>query len=1306
MSVKIVHRPTRTTTPMTRPDAEIIAPPPPLSDDQGGRTPLQFLLPIIGAMSSVVMMVVMRNGQPLFMVVAGLVFVVAIVGGVGFAISSRGQQAKQHRIKRELYLDYLETLRRDLTKRTAQTRLQAASAHPEPAALIGVVRDPCRLWDRRRHDDDFLTIRLGTGTVPWFDLSIPPASSPMEPHDSSLLAQAELVVDRAQRIDLLPVAVDLREAAVIAVIGDRSQAIACVRSMLLQIATAHGPDDVCVAAAFPRERAQDWAGLDLLPHVQDPELFDGPVPARRVAADLDSLAAVLGTSLTDRLQHVHAARRTGVSQRLPSRLIIVCDDYGNRAAQFPVDAAATLHELGITLIHVLADRLDEPRDVDVRITLAESALLEVASGTPAAQEFEFDADQTGTPLFEATTRAMSAMRVSLTAAADTEGDRTLNIYELLEIDGLDDVDPELLWRARTPSDFLRVPFGCDDRGNPVHLDLKESAQLGMGPHGICIGATGSGKSEMLRTLILSLALTHPPEDLSMILVDYKGGAAFAPFADLPHLAGLIDNLADDPQLTTRARASIQGEVVRRQRLLKDAGSSPSISHYRELRAQDPSLAPMPHLFVVIDEFGELLTAEPDFIDLFLQIGRIGRSIGVHLLLSSQRIEGGKLRGLDTYLSYRLGLRTFSEAESQVVLNSSDAYHLPALPGFGYLKVDTSVYTRFRAGYVSGPVEHTRTSTDHDAQLRPLLLPVYNGITDDRAAHGAPLQLTRPDTGRSLIDESVSRIRNDDRAVRPVWLPPLPDRLALGLVLDQQGQRPPGLTVIVGLEDDPAKQAQNPWRLDLGRAGGHVAVIGAPQSGRSTVLRTIAASLALTYTPREVAIYGMDLTGGGLQRIEDFPHVGGVATRSHRDRLVRLIEELAGMLAQREAIFKSHGIDSMPQLRTMHAAGRIPELAAADVVLLVDGYGQIRQDFEDLENPFIDIMLRAASFGIHLVFGLTRWSELRMGHQALFGTRLELRLNDPAESSIDRKLSTTLSAETPGRVILDNRNFAHVALPILDDVPDDSIGDELEELARRTAKAWSGPAAAPIRLLPLHVSTVDLPDPFDEPDQVPMGLRQDTMDAALWDFAGEDQHLIVLGDTKSGKTTLLRTLALGLTARFTSDELAIAVIDVRGHVPDVIDDDYLAAHARNAKQARGVAESIASELEKRPSMDAALRARAPRIVVLVDDYDIVSAGGTDPLAPLLPYLPSARDLGLHLVIARPVAGASRAMYSQMLQVTRDTGGSMLLMSGERSEGQLANRIYPERFPPGRGKFIRRGTPPRVIQVAQTPEDSHT
>jgi len=268
---------------------------------------------------------------------------------------------------------------------------------------------------------------------------------------------------------------------------------------------------------------------------------------------------------------------------------------------------------------------------------------------------------------------------------------------------------------------------------------------------------------------------------------------------------------------------------------------------------------------------------------------------------------------------------------------------------------------------------------------------------------------------------------------------------------------------------------------------------------------------------------------------------------------------------------------------------------------------------------------------------------------------------------------------------------------LDETDDDSIGEALEALAARSAASWEGPAAAPIRLLPDDFSAIELPDALDEPDRVPFGLRQDTMQPAFLDPAGTDQHLLVLGDTRSGKTTLLRGLIRGLIDRYGSEELVIALMDLRGSLSDEVPDDYLGGHASSSREARTLAQAIADELEKRQDAPGGT-GTGPRIVVIVDDYDILASGGTEPLRPLLPYLPSARDLRLNVLLTRPVAGASRAMYDVVLQTLRDTGGSTVILSGERSEGQLLPKVYAEQFTPGRGRFVRRGERPRLVQIA--------
>ncbi|MDR0417354.1 MAG: type VII secretion protein EccCb, partial [Propionibacteriaceae bacterium] len=533
----------------------------------------------------------------------------------------------------------------------------------------------------------------------------------------------------------------------------------------------------------------------------------------------------------------------------------------------------------------------------------------------------------------------------------------------------------------------------------------------------------------------------------------------------------------------------------------------------------------------------------------------------------------------------------------------------------------------------------------------------------------------------------------------VWLPPLPPRTTLGSILTETTRAAAStMSVPIGLLDDPARQRQTPWLLDLTARGGHAAAVGAPQTGRSTFLRTVAASLALTHTPRQVSIYGIDLTGGGLDRIEGFPHVGGVATRSDKPRLNRLFEELHAMINQREAIFRDHRIDSPAALRAAHAKGQVPELVAPDVVILVDGVDPIRNEFDELDAPFTELVQRGGTFAIHVVAALTRWNELRAAVQPLIGQRLELRLNDAAESMIQRAAAQALKTSSPGRALTQDLLYGQITLPILDEVDDDAIGDALADLAQRSAESWSGPSAAPIRLLPDNLDPAGLPDEFDDPDRIPFGLRQDTFQTAVFDPIN-DQHLLVFGDARCGKTTLLRGMARQFIKRHTPDELVFAVVDPRNTLAPAIPDDYLGGRAVSAKDALALSAAVAKELDQRT-------AAAPRIVFLIDDYDIVAAGGTHPLEPLLAHLPSARDLRLSIILTRPVAGAGRGLFDPAIQAIRDTGGSGLIMNGEHAEGAIFPKVYAEQFQPGRGKHIRRGNRPRIVQVANFPqEDPH-
>ncbi|WP_421742482.1 hypothetical protein [Cellulomonas sp.] len=349
MTRTLVHRPARVVRPLAPPPDVPVAAPPQMNDAAGG-SGLQSMLPVVGAVGSMTMMLVLR-GNPLFVLVGVMVLVVALVGGVGMALSHRGTAARGRRLQRERYLDYLEGLRSDLRDAENDARDVARTVHPDPVALVDVVRDPERRWERRRTDPDFLDLRVGAGDRPWFDLRVPEDPNPTQPFDPAMAAEAEAVRVRHGRVPQMPITVPLDRVGEVAVIGPRDACLAVVRALTVQAVALHAPDDLQVAATFSADRAGDWAWLGAVPHVVDDALFDGPVPARRVAADLPGLVRVVGPSLVDRAQAAARVRRggTGVSASAgyESRLLVLADGHGAVAGVLPpVDAALGLADLG------------------------------------------------------------------------------------------------------------------------------------------------------------------------------------------------------------------------------------------------------------------------------------------------------------------------------------------------------------------------------------------------------------------------------------------------------------------------------------------------------------------------------------------------------------------------------------------------------------------------------------------------------------------------------------------------------------------------------------------------------------------------------------------------------------------------------------------------------------------------------------------------------------------------------------------------------------------------------------------------
>ncbi|MEV7546005.1 type VII secretion protein EccCa [Streptomyces sp. NPDC089915] len=1324
MSLIVVKRPPRTLPPGV-PSNEVRLEPPPALPRGRREGLLMQLLPVLGIGSSAVFY--FTSGAGPFMRVMGVLMLVSTVGMVAGQLvrHRRGAQGDMADARR----DYLRYLARTRLRVRATARAQRDAQwylHPDPEQLWSVVADGARLWERRAGDADFGQARLGLGVQRLATPLVAPDTAPVDELEPLTAGALRRFLRVHSALEGLPVAVSIRAFSHVTLDGGAESARGAARALVAQLVTLHSPEDLVVGVAAGPGAAASWDWVKWLPHAQVPGEVDGAGTKRLFGDDLGELEGLLGSRLEGRPRFGRDAAP------LPDRphLVVVLD--GGAVAPDSVLAGAEGLQ-GVTVVEVVAGEPDgsprfaggTPGRGGLSVAVRPGRLrLESAGGIV----YEGVADFLPLPAAEALARQLAPLR---TGGGD--GDEpllaNLDFTDLLDLGDPARVDVSRTWRPRPAGERLRVPIGVGEDGAPVMLDLKEAAREGMGPHGLCVGATGSGKSELLRTLVLGLAVTHTSRTLNFVLADFKGGATFTGMGRLPHVAAVITNLADDLTLVDRMGDSIRGELQRRQELLRSAGNHANVHDYERARAAGAPLEPLASLVLVIDEFSELLSAKPDFIDMFIRIGRIGRSLGVHLLLASQRLEEGRLRGLETYLSYRIGLRTFSAAESRTAIGVPDAYHLPPVPGSGYLKSGTDEMTRFKAAYVSGP--HRPGGREPSAGPSPVergpVLFTAAAVPAVYAAADPAGPAAGPDPGGdaladTVLDVIVARLEGQGPPAHRVWLPPLDRSPSLDRLPPAPGppaERGPhaggrarrgGLVVPLGLVDKPFEQRREVLHRDFSGAAGHLLVVGGPQSGKSVLVRTLISAFALTHTPAEVQFYGLDFGGGGMAAVAGLPHVGGIASRLDPERVRRTVAEVAGILDRREEFFRANGVDSMASYRRARAAGGLPGEAWGDVFLVVDGWGGFRVEYEGLEQVVTDIASRGLGYGIHLVVTAARYMEVRAALKDQLPGRLELRLGDVMDSEFDRRVAANVPAGMPGRgQVPDGLHFLG-ALPRVDG------GHGAEDLARGTAElvervraGWTGPPAPAVRLLPKVLPADRLPGGGEFPERgIAIGIDETALEPVFVDFES-DPFFLVFGEAESGKTNLLRLIARRIAERYPPDRAKLVVGDYRRGLLGGLPEEHLLEYAPVAGSLETHMEALAGVFaRRRPPADVTprqLRERSwwtgPEVFVLIDDYDLVATSRGNPLAPLVEFLPFARDAGVRFVVARSSAGASRALYEPFVQRIKELGAQGVVLSGDPSEGDLLGPVRPRPLPPGRCLHVSRRRGTSLVQLGRMP-----
>lgn len=1119
---------------------------------------------------------------PLFMMVGIMMMMFRGMGG--------GQQQMSRPKLDAMRAQFMLML--DMLRETAQESADSMDAnyrwfHPAPNTLAAAVGSP-RMWERKPDGKDlnFGVVRVGVGMtrpeVTWGEPQNMPTDIELEPVTGKALQE----FGRYQSVVYnLPKMVSLLVEPWYALVGEREQVLGLMRAIICQLAFSHGPDHVQMIVVSSDLDQWDW--VKWLPHFGDSRRHDAAGNARMVYTSVREFAAEQAELFAGRGSFT--PRHASSSAQTPTPHTVIIADVDDPQWEYVISAegvdGVTFFDLtGSSMWTDIPERklqFDKtgviealPRDRDTWMVIDDKAwFFALIDQVSIAEAEEF---------------AQKLAQWRLAEAYEEIGQRVAHIgaRDILSYYGIDDpgnIDFDSLWASRTDTmgrSRLRAPFGNrSDNGELLFLDMKSLDEGGDGPHGVMSGTTGSGKSTLVRTVIESLMLSHPPEELQFVLADLKGGSAVKPFAGVPHVSRIITDLEEDQALMERFLDALWGEIARRKAICDSAGVDDAKEYNSvraRMRARGQDMAPLPMLVVVIDEFYEWFRIMPTAVDVLDSIGRQGRAYWIHLMMASQTIES-RAEKLMENMGYRLVLkaRTAGAAQAAGVPN---AVNLPAQAGLGYFRKSLEDIIRFQAEFLWRDYFQPGVSIDGEEApalvhsidyIRPQLF--TNSFTPLEVSVGGPdiEPVVAQPNGEVLESDDIEGGEDEDEeGVRTpkvgtviidqlrkikfepyrLWQPPLTQPVAIDDLVNRFLGRPwhkeygsaCNLVFPIGIIDRPYKHDQPPWTVDTSGPGANVLILGAGGSGKTTALQTLICSAALTHTPQQVQFYCLAYSSTALTTVSRIPHVGEVAGPTDPYGVRRTVAELLALVRERKRSFLECGIASMEMFRRRKfggEAGPVPDDGFGDVYLVIDNYRALAEENEVLIEQVNVIINQGPSFGVHVVVTADRESELRPPVRSGFGSRIELRLAAVEDAKLVRSRFAKDVPVKPGRgmvavnyVRLDSDPQAGlhtlVARPALGSTPDNVF--ECDSVVAAVSRLTSA-QAPPVRRLPARFGVEQVRELASRDTRQGVGAGGIAWAISELDLApvylnfAENSHLMVTGRRECGRTTTLATI---------------------------------------------------------------------------------------------------------------------------------------------------------------------------------------
>ena len=1084
---------------------------------------LKLIMPPL-IMVGVTLLITIFQPRGLYIIATVSMSVVSVIFSVQGFFKNRKKYKEDKKERVELYHLYLKDKAKDLEQLSRKQREGMFYHFPAIEDLTKMVkRYDSRIYEKTPLHFDFLAYRLGLGKVPTsYELKY--GQEERSGKKDALEEEGYALFKAHQKIDNLPIVASLNRGPV-GYVGPRPIVLEQLQLLVAQLAVFHSYHDLTIIPIIPEEEKESWDWMRWLPHatLQDMNVRSFVYNQRTRDQVLNSLNQIL------KLRKAQKEEEKGNDTKIfhPHYVVLITDEtliLDHVIMEFFREDPT---ELGCSIIYVadVLSSLSENIQTVISIKDRNQGQLLLQEGVLRELDFQLDHFPEGYDK-EAISRGLAPLKhIQQLKSSIPE---SVTFLEMYQAETFNDLKVLSRWESHAPYQSLAVPIGLRGKDDLVYLNLHEKAH---GPHGLIAGTTGSGKSETIQSYILSLAVNFHPHDVAFLLIDYKGGGMANLFKDLPHLLGTITNL--DGAQSMRALASINAEIHRRERLFGQYGVN-HINQYQKKFKLGEATEPLPHLFLISDEFAELKVNQPDFIKELVSIARVGRSLGVHLILATQKPSGVVDDQIWSNSRFKLALKVADRGDSMEMLRTADAAEITQT-GRAYLQVgNNEVYELFQTAWSGADYQPEKDQLGIEDHTIYLIneLGQYEVLNQDLSGLDMAEEIKEVPTELDVIVQEINYLHQQEgiAAVAQPWLPPLKERITLDeldkVVPIEAWQKRTAPSVLIGVADIPQAQKQEAVAIDLSKDG-NILLYGSPGTGKTTFLQTAAMDLARKQSPENLTMYLLDFGTNGLAPLMQLPHVADSLLLDQTEKIQKFIRIINRELDRRKKLLSEHGVGTIALYR------EVTGKQEPTMVILMDSYESMKDEpYEtDLFKLFMRISREGLSIGVHLIITASRQNNLRAQLYSNFKHQLTLPQNDISEvrGIVGATPLASTMEDIKGRALMkrDEVDVVQFALPVAGD-NDIQIINNLRDQVQSLKEMWTGHTPAGIPMVPDELTEAtfygreDVAALLDE-GKVPLGLDLENVQPLSWDLI--KGNLLYIFEQEWQKLNIINTMIL-------------------------------------------------------------------------------------------------------------------------------------------------------------------------------------